>query len=172
MRTRRAIVRSGNTSVAVMFHAWERKFALSVDGWWFAIRLETEGIQASHYFVRELNATNFNEHNKKQTNSWQEYPRKCSDSIIDSMYLVYAHQQIGKNSNNVSSARAAHFDIGIYKKYQICFFISKGVYYQISIALHLKIFAHKFENAFGNGSCLVRYRWRSVTSLKSKAAGS
>jgi len=32
MRTRRAIVRSGNTSVAVMFHAWERKFALSVDG--------------------------------------------------------------------------------------------------------------------------------------------
>jgi len=70
------------------------------------------------------------------------------------MHLVYVHQQ--KNTKYVSSSRIIHIFIPLKKvPNTVYFFISEGIFDQISIALNFIILAPKFERAFGRANCRV-----------------
>jgi len=61
-----------------------------------------------------------------------------------------------KRTQNVSSSRVIHIFIPLKKvPNTVYFFISEGIFDQISIALNFIILAPKFERAFGKANCRV-----------------
>jgi len=61
-----------------------------------------------------------------------------------------------KNIKYVSSSQVIHIFYNLLKSAKhVFFFISKGIFNQISIALYFIMLAPEFECAFGKGNCRI-----------------